>query len=291
VTAVRKKETGDAPKFPAGGRSFALVLGAGGARALAHVVAIEALDEMGVRPAAIAGTSFGALIGAAYAAGMSGKDIRRHVLKLAHDRSATFSRLIAARAAPISGWFAAPFGNPMLVNAGKLCDHFLPPSIPATFEELSIPLTAVATDLYGRSETVFAQGPLRTALAASIAIPGLVQPVEVGGCVLVDGGAVNPLPFDLLRNRADFVVAVDCSGAAVAPRGVPDPWESLFATLQVMGQAIVAEKLKSGGPDLVIRPNVSAFRLLDFFQASAILRAAEPMKAEIQERLGALLAA
>jgi NTE family protein len=271
--------------------SFALALGGGGARALANIPVLEALDDMELRPAAIAGTSLGALIGAAYAAGMSGKEMRRHVLALAHNRGATFSRLIAARAAPLSGWLAAPFRNPMLVDAGKFCDLFLPADIPDRFEKLDIPLAVVATDLYGRQQQVFTAGALRPALAASMAIPGLVKPVAADGRVLVDGAAVNPVPFDLLRGRADVIVAVDCAGGPAEQRGVPDPWESLFATIQVMGQAIVAEKLKAGGPDLLLRPHVGTFRLLDFFHASAILRAAEPIKAEVRKRLPALLTA
>ena len=84
-------------------------------------------------------------------------------------------------------------------------------------------------------------------------------------------------------------MAVDCSGGPGEARGVPEPWECMFATITVMGHSIVTEKLKAGGPDLVIRPNVGVFALLDFFAASAILRAAEPVKAEVKERLGALL--
>jgi NTE family protein len=107
--------------------------------------------------------------------------------------------------------------------------------------------------------------------------------------VLVDGAAVNPLPFDHLRGRADIVLAVDSNVGPTAPRGLPDPWESLFATLQVMSHAIVAEKLKHGAPDILLRPDVGSFRLLDFFQASAILRAAEPLKAQVKEQVAALL--
>jgi NTE family protein len=118
-----------------------------------------------------------------------------------------------------------------------------------------------------------------------------VQPVEIDGRILVDGGAVNPLPFDLLRDRADVVLAIDCSGGPSESGGIPDPWETLFTTLQIMGHSIVAEKLRHGGPDLVIRPNVGYFRLFDFFAASAILRAADPVKAQIKERLAELLGA
>src|SRR5207237_1230973 len=89
----------------------ALALGGGGARGLAHIAVIEALDELGVQPACIAGTSIGALIGAAYAAGLSGKDIRRHVIALAHDRAEAWRRLITARAGTIANLFAMGFGS------------------------------------------------------------------------------------------------------------------------------------------------------------------------------------
>src|SRR5262245_53825543 len=270
-------------------KTFALALGVGGARALAQVAVLEALDEMGVRPAALAGSSFGAVIGAAYAAGMTGRAIRRHVIKLAHDRGGIVSRLMAARAAPLSQWISAPLGNPMLLDAAKFCASFLPAAVPDDFAALKIPLKIVTTDLHGRGEVLFTAGALKSARAASIAIPGLIRPVEIEGRVLVDGAAVNPLPFDCLRGLADVVVAVDCSGGPAETGGIPNPWDAMFTTLTIMGQAIIAEKLRAGGPDLVIRPNVGIFRLLDFFQASAILRAAEPAKAEVKRLLGGLI--
>jgi NTE family protein len=86
------------------------------------------------------------------------------------------------------------------------------------------------------------------------------------------------------------VVAVDISGAPTEERrDIPNPWECLLATVLVMGNAITAEKIKHSAPDLVVRPRVGAFRTLDFLQASAILRAAEPVKAELKEKLAALL--
>jgi NTE family protein len=117
-----------------------------------------------------------------------------------------------------------------------------------------------------------------------------MRPVMTEGQVLVDGGATNPLAFDLLSDKADIVVAVDISGEpSEERRDIPNPWECLLTTVLVMGSAITAEKLKHGAPDLMIRPKVGIFRTLDFFQASAILRAAEPAKAEIKEKLAALL--
>ncbi|HEV2956515.1 MAG TPA: patatin-like phospholipase family protein [Xanthobacteraceae bacterium] len=270
-------------------RTLALALGGGGARGLAHVVVMEALDDVGVRPVAIAGSSIGAAIGAAYAAGLSGKAIRRHVISLAHERGETIARLFGARAVTLSSMIAAPFGNPMLLDAHKLCAAFLPPAVPDDFAQLEIPLIVPATDLYGRSEVAFATGPLKIAIAASMAVPGLLRPVEHDGRVLVDGAAINPLPYEHLRERADVILAVDTTVGPIAPRGIPDPWDNLFATLQVMSHTIVLEKLKRGAPDILIRPELSAFRLLDFFHASAILRAAEPVKAQVKERLAKLL--
>jgi NTE family protein len=123
-----------------------------------------------------------------------------------------------------------------------------------------------------------------------MALPTVVRPISIDDRVLVDGGATNPLPFDQLRGRADVIVAVDISGEPNDERrDIPSPWEAILATILVMGQAIITEKLKHGAPDLIIRPNVGLFRTLDFFQASAILRVCETSKAEIRQRLTALL--
>jgi NTE family protein len=292
MRAARPREQASAADLKRGTRrtkTFALALGVGGARALAHIAMLEALDEMGVRPAAVAGASFGALIGACYAAGMTGKAIRRHVIRLAHDRGGILSRLASARAAPLAQWLTAPFGNPVLLDAEKFCGLFLPPGMPDEFAALTLPLRLVATDLHGRCQVILSTGPLKPAIAASMAIPGMIQPMEVDGRVLVDGAAVNPLPFDCLRGAADIVVAIDCSRGPDEASGIPGAWDSMFTTLTVMGQTIVAEKVKSGGPDLMIRPNVGTFRLFDFFSASAILRAAEPAKAELKQGLVGLL--
>jgi NTE family protein len=271
-------------------KTFGLALGGGGARGLAHISVLEAIDDLNLRPVAIAGTSIGALIGAAYAAGMTGKAIRRHVIALAHDRTDVFRRLIAARAGTFANLFAVGFGRATLIDAEKFCDQFMPAALPEHFDGLQIPLTVMASDLYRRRQVAFSSGSLRPALAASIALPSLVRPVVIDDKVLVDGAATNPLPFDQLRGHADIVVAVDISGEPSDDRrDIPSPWECLMTTVLVMGNAITTEKLKHGAPDLMVRPNVGLFRTLDFFQASAILRAAEPAKAEIRSALEALI--
>jgi NTE family protein len=273
-------------------KTFALALGGGGARGLAHIAVIEAIDEVGVKPVAIAGSSIGALVGAAYAAGMSGKDLRRFVIGLAHNRGETTRRLIAARAGKLADIFSGGWSQATQLDAEKFCAAFLPDAVPADFSELVIPLTVMATDLHARQEAPLSSGMLRPALAASMAIPGLFRPVSIDRRILIDGGATNPLPFDQLTGRADVIVAVDVFGLPEADRSdLPSAWESVYATVLVMGGAIVAAKLSRAAPDLVIRPNVAIFRTLDFYQASAILRTADAVKAEVKERLGALLRA
>ena len=272
-------------------KTFALALGAGGARGLAHIAVIEALDEMGVKPAAIAGTSIGAL------------DRRRLCGRHARQgHPPPCHRLRArSRARPDGACLPrAPARYPICCRARSArrrrwtpknsARSFCRMRCPKTFPRCEIPLTVIATDLHRRQEAAFSAGPLRAALAASIAFPGLFRPVSVDGRVLVDGGATNPLPFDRLLGRADIVVAVDVFGVPAAERSdVPGAWESMFATLLIMASTIVAAKYMHAPPDLVIRPNVAIFRTLDFYRASAIIRSAEAAKPEVKEKLGALL--
>ena len=273
-------------------KTFALALGSGGARGLAHIAVIEALDEMGLKPNAVAGTSIGALVGAAYTAGMPGKDIRRFVIGLAHDRRESTRRLLASRAGKFADLIAGGFGQATQLDAEKFCARFLPDAVPGDFAQLAIPLTVMATDLHRRREVALTSGALPAALAASIAIPGLLRPVVIENSVFIDGGATNPLPFDRLRGLADVIVAVDVLSVLPTERGdIPGAWESVYATLNIMSSAIVEAKLAQGAPDLVIHPNVAIFRTLDFYQATAILRSADAVKADVKNRVGALLTA
>src|SRR5262249_2599368 len=109
-------------------KSFALALGGGGARGLAHIAVIEALDEMGVKPTAIAGTSIGALVGAAYAAGMCGKDIRHHVIAFAHDWGQTRRRLMTARAGNLGDLWR--LSQATQIDPEKFCEQFMPAQVP-----------------------------------------------------------------------------------------------------------------------------------------------------------------
>jgi NTE family protein len=272
------------PKAPAS-PTFALALGAGGARGLAHIAVLEAFDELGVKPAVIAGASMGAVVGAAYAAGMSAREIRGYASRRLRERSEVMAALIAARVGRLSDVLAG-FGNPFLIDGERFLEQLWPETIPARFEALTLPFLAVATDYYARAEAVFAEGPLVPAVAGSMAIPGLVRPVKIGERLLIDGGAVNPLPFDRLIGRADVLVAVDVTGGPVPhPARAPSGFEAMFGSLQIMQAAIVAAKLKIYRPEIVVRPAVDRFRILDFFDARAILAAAAPAKDELKREL------
>jgi NTE family protein len=160
--------------------------------------------------------------------------------------------------------------------------------VPDFFEELAIPLLVVATDFYDRRELVISSGALGPAVAGSMAIPGLIQPVAYEGRYLIDGGAVNPLPYDLLFDHADVVVAVDVTFGGRRREGRrPAPFQSMFGAAQIMQGAITAQKLKMRSPDILVRPGVEQFGVLDFLRASQILRAAESAKDELKRRLSA----
>lgn len=271
--------------------SVALALGGGGARGLAHILMLEAFDELGVRPVALAGTSMGAIFAAAYASGLTGREIHEATAATLRDRRSVLGKLMEARAGRISDLIFG-LGNPVLIDPVVFCDLFLPEAVALTFAECGIPLTVVATDYYARREAVFTTGSVRRAVAASIAIPGLIRPVEDEDRILVDGGAVNPLPFNHLAGKADILVAVDVTGGPVRPsRGtlMPAALESLLGTTQILQRAIIDSKLAAGAPDILIQPPVDTFGALDFFQASVILRLCQPAKEELKRRLAARL--
>lgn len=269
--------------------TFAVAFGGGGARGLAHIHVIEVLDELGIRPVAIAGSSIGAIIGAGMAAGMSGSDIRTYARELLSNRTEIVRRIWQLRpgnmAAAVGGFRFTQFDIERLLRA------LLPDALPERFAELSIPLRVTATDYFGHSLVVQDKGDLFSALAASAAIPGLFRPVRRDGRVLVDGGIYNPVPYDLLLDRADIVIAIDVVGA---PSGsgirMPTSFDLMFGTSQLMMQAITNNKLAHQRPSIFLRPKVSGFRVLDFFKIDMILSESESIRNELKREIAAALA-
>jgi NTE family protein len=268
-----------------------VALGAGGARGFAHIIVVEALDELGIRPKAIAGASMGAVVGAAWAAGVPARDMRAHLQRLLRSRADVMSRVLMCRVGRFADLFGGQLQNPMMLDGERILDLFWPKAVPDRFESLAIPFTAVATDFFGRRARRFSSGPLAPAVAASMAVPGLIRHIEMDGCVLVDGGVTDPLPYRPLMGRGDFVIACDVTGGpAPEARSAPSAYEAVLGAAQIMQASITAEMLKSSKPDLVLRPQVDRYRMLDFFHAAEILTACEPIKDEIKRAVEKRLA-
>jgi NTE family protein len=284
--AVRKET------LPVGRPSIALALGGGGARGLAHILMLEVLDEFGLKPKVIAGTSIGAVFGAAYASGLSAKLIRAHTEEVLSQRFDTIRQLLSARSEPVLKILNILPIRSALLKPELLLDFLLPSRMARNFAELQIPLKVVATDYYGQAQVVFSEGPLRSAIAASIALPALFSPVTIDGRTFMDGGLVNPLPFDLIKGEADITVAVDVSGAPIMPgkRAHPSAFASLMSSVQILQRSIVREKLKAQQPDIYIDVEVDEFYVLDFHRFKQVLEKAAPAKDQLRRQLARVLA-
>src|SRR5262245_49465734 len=194
--------------------SIALALGGGGARGLAHILMLEVFAELGLKPKIIAGTSIGALFGAAYASGLPAALIRAHAEQILSQRLDIARLLFAARAEPIMKFFNVLPVRFALLQPEQLLESVLPSRVARDFAHLQIPLRVVATDFYAQEQVILSEGPVRAAVAASMALPAIFAPVVREGRLLMDGGLVNPLPFDIIRAQADITVAIDVSGAS-----------------------------------------------------------------------------
>jgi NTE family protein len=277
--------------LPAKAPKIGLALGGGGARGLAHIAMLEAFDELSIRPSVIAGTSIGAVYGAAYASGISGRDLREHTRFILSQRLGLIRDLFVSTTQPFQR-LASLFGaRSAILNPAAVLDVILPKEVKNDFADCEIPLKIVASDFYDQEPKIFSDGLLRPAIAASMALPVIFQPVVVDGRALIDGGLTNPLPFDLLMPEADVVVAIDVSGAPVPDprRATPTAFEALFASAFLFERTIVKEKLKAARPDILISAGTSRFQVLDFLKCDEILAAAEPAKERLKQQLTRVL--
>jgi NTE family protein len=283
--ASEEQRPGEAVSRP----RIGLALGGGSARGLAHVLMLEALDEIGVKPAIIAGTSMGAICGAAYAAGLSGAEIRAEIAALFRSRAEFLKRLAAKLRGGLSHLWSPR--SPSVVDNCTLFEMLLPAAMHCDFAALKVPFLAVAADFYAMEQVVLDRGPLIPALAASAALPSLARPVVLEGRALIDGGFVNPVPFDLVLSKAEITVAVDVTGRtrrharAARPRTI----DAITGSTQILFQSVMRAKLKLTAPDILIRPDVGAFGSLDYFRVEEIFAAADAAKVELKHKLAQLL--
>ncbi len=221
------------------GKNVALVLGSGGARGLAHIGAIEALEERGYTITSIAGCSMGSIIAGMYAAGQ---------LKEAKEWFLSVDKQLILRMMDIN-----LLSSNSLVKGQRIIQELQKVVPDRPLEKLPIPCTIVASDLMHTEEVVFRTGSLFQAVRASISIPLFFSPVQMGERLLVDGGILNPLPLHVVeRTEGDILVAMDISGkdsmpvnteyepidvegklAEITAKGIPVPksWENQLRSL------------------------------------------------------------
>ena len=281
------------PNLPVKAPTIALALGGGGARGLSHILMLEVFDELGIRPKLIAGTSIGAIFGAAYASGLAASEIRAITEDALRQRFDIVRQLFLARSDPVQKVLGFVSRRSSLLKPEALLELVMPSRLAKDFSKLDIPLRVVASDFFTQEQVVFDRGALLPAVAASIALPVVFSPVLSGEHVLMDGGLVNPLPFDLVMGEADVTVAIDVSGAKRVPedKTTPGAIEAIVASSQILQHSIVREKLKWLQPDIYINVAVDAFHVLDFRKLDRILEAAEPAKDLLRQKLKRVLAA
>jgi len=262
-------------------KTTALVLGSGGARGWAHVGILKALAEVGIKPDICVGTSIGSIAAAIQGAGVLDK-----VLAFAE----RFDFLQATKI------FVEPSFKKSGMIRGRRMIKLLEELVAARdISELSCRYAAVATNLDNGEETVFSGGSLMDAIRASVSIPGLFTPAEIGGAHYVDGGLVNPLPVSVARAMgADYVIAVNINNKRQSPRPVPiSPIEKITAkifnaatkpskmtvfevfahSLRIAEDRMTADCIRLTPPDVLVEPAVGDIATLDFTRSREAIEA------------------
>ncbi len=260
------------PKPPPTPPRIGLALGGGAARGFAHIGVIQVLEESGLRPDLVVGTSAGSLVAALYASGKSGSELG--ALADAMDESA------------ITDW---AFPGRGLIRGEALARFVREHTGGRSIEQMNMPLGIVATDLDSGQPILFERGDPGVAVRASSAVPAVFQPVRIGAREYVDGGLVAPVPVRFARQMgAELVVAVDIS-AAPDGNATGDPMRMLLQTFAIMGRSINRYELRDA--DVVLRPRLAGVSGADFAaRKRSILAgrdAASAMLAELRAKLAA----
>jgi NTE family protein len=261
-----------------------VALGGGSARGLTHIPFIEAMDELGLTPSVISGTSIGALIGAGWANGMSGKELREHAMNVLGTMRTIAGRIWGQQIGNLGGLVRNGFN--LQLDASKVVDAFLPQPFPERFEDLKVPFYVVATDFQSWHQAVFNAGELRQPIAGSIAIPSFFRPVKFANHLLVDGGVVNPLPLDQAAD-CDILVGIDVNGdpsdkVSKADYRALDVW---FGSAQIMMHSLTAHMMAAYPPDVYARPHVTGIGAMEFWRVKEIIAAADKEKDNFKRHL------
>jgi NTE family protein len=273
-------------------KNFGVALGGGGARGLAHILALEEIDRCGIKPAAISGTSIGAIIGAIYASGMSGGEIRKSFNKHSISKRDRLKDIYTKRK-DILNWLRGVSPDVKrggLLSADGFLKHLLGDIRAKTFEELEIPLQIVTTDFWTGQQVVFSSGELFPAIKASMAIPGVFSPVALEGHVLVDGGLVNNLPYDILPPSCEYTIAIDVAPVRKPGRQkLPGILDSVLGMFDMLIERSVARKLAILPPTIYIHTGATNIRLLDFNKHEEVFRQSAPAMNELRAELHRLM--
>jgi NTE family protein len=275
-----RKVAWDNPPRP---KRVGLVMGGGAARGVSHVGVLEALEENGIYPAVIAGTSVGALVGGLYAAGVSSLRLAALV------REIKWLDLVSVRL-PSVNWTDPARTIPMgLVDLDKMMewiDQIL--GGPVEIQQLNLPFAAVATDLLTGEVVVMNEGSLSEAIRASCSVPGVFTPYHRNGRLLVDGVVVNNLPVSVAQDLgADYVIAVDLlpltGDKEVEPRNVVE------LSMTALFMLARATQIEQDLADILIVPAIKHINLADLSSGEALLeagrRAAEDALPQIKAAL------
>ncbi|NRR28839.1 patatin-like phospholipase family protein [Oxalobacteraceae bacterium] len=237
-----------------------LALGGGAARGFAHIGVIKALESQGIFPDIVVGTSAGSVVGALYAAGNSGFELQKIAFTM--DEAA------------ISDWALPLFGKSSGVLKGEALQNYVNKSVNnLPMEKLKLPFGAVASDLKNGQPILFQRGNTGMAVRASSAVPGVFQPVAIGGRTYVDGGLVAPVPVRFARDMgADFIIAVNISTQTDAQAAISS-MEVIMQTFSIMGQRINQFELKDA--DVVIQPALGKMAGNDFNSRNQAILAGE----------------
>jgi NTE family protein len=259
-----------------------LALGCGSARGWAHIGVVRALAEFGLRPQVVAGASVGALVSAA-CAGARLDALEGWVCTLTQRE---VWRLVDTR-----------FRGGGVMTGNRLMDEIAKHVGDPRIEELELRFAAVATDLHTGEEVWIREGPVMAAVRASSGVPGLFTPTWYLDRWLIDGGVVNPLPVSVCRALgADLIIAVDLGRSVLQGdperlrRTQPSLLESMASAVNIMQDSITRSRLVIEPADLVLRPDVNDFQLMDFHRAAEAIEIGLTHVRENAARLEPILA-
>ena len=249
-----------------------LALGGGAARGFAHIGVIQVLEENGIRPSVVAGTSAGSVVAALYASGMNGAQLQKVAQTMEEASLADWTLPLFSRGV-LKGAAIARFVNAQLG--------------PRLIEDMKIPLGIVATDLGTGEGVLFRRGDLATAVRASSAVPAVFEPVKIAQREYVDGGLYSPVPVQFARQMgADVVLAIDISSEP-DNQASGDVLQILLQTFTIMGKRIKTLELQSA--DLVVRPSLSGMNGADFDLRLKAIQAGRSAMQQALPKLRAML--